>query len=54
MDPTVDNRPKTVVDLLDPANVSWGTYAEDLPYTGFKGSTWWNANGEKAYVRRHK
>ncbi|KAJ6780147.1 hypothetical protein PWT90_01963 [Aphanocladium album] len=43
----------TVVDLLESKNISWAHYMEDMPYTGFEGSSYKNNKGQKAYVRKH-
>ncbi|KAK7943821.1 acid phosphatase [Apiospora aurea] len=44
---------KTVVDLLDGKNVSWGVYQEDMPYSGFEGNWKNQKNGANDYVRKH-
>jgi len=44
----------TVVDLLEDKNISWGSYQEDMPYTGYEGFKWVNQNtGANDYVRKH-
>lgn len=44
----------TVVDLLEDKGISWGTYQEDMPYTGFEGYSWVNQKtGANDYVRKH-
>lgn len=44
----------TVVDLLEERHISWGTYQEDMPYTGFEGMAWKNQKtGANDYVRKH-
>ena len=50
-----DNRPKdldatSLVDLLEPAGVSWKVYAEDLPSPCFLGTT----SPDGLYVRKHE
>lgn len=50
-----DNRPKdldatSLVDLLEPAGVSWKVYAEDLPSPCFLGPT----SPDGLYVRKHE
>ncbi|OBT59684.1 hypothetical protein VE04_00099 [Pseudogymnoascus sp. 24MN13] len=44
----------TVIDLLDTKGISFGTYQEHLPYTGFLGFNYSNqANFANDYVRKH-
>lgn len=44
----------TVIDLLEERGISWGTYQEDMPYSGFEGFNWVNQkNGANDYVRKH-
>ena len=44
----------TVVDLLEDKQISWGSYQEDMPYTGFTGDTFHNAALKRdMYVRKH-
>jgi len=43
----------TVVDLLEERGISWSTYQEDMPYTGFEGFSWVDAQGKNDYVRKH-
>lgn len=44
----------TVVDLLEDKGISWGTYQEDMPFTGFEGFAWKNQKtGANDYVRKH-
>lgn len=44
----------TVVDLLEDKGISWGSYQEDMPYTGFEGYAWVNQKtGANDYVRKH-
>lgn len=44
----------TVVDLLEDKGISWGTYQEDMPYTGFEGFSWVNQQSKaNDYVRKH-
>jgi hypothetical protein len=45
---------KTIVDLLEPAGISWSVYQEDMPYSGFKGSLVNQKTGANDYVRKHK
>ncbi|GAP86749.1 putative acid phosphatase phoa [Rosellinia necatrix] len=44
---------ETIVDLLEAAQVSWGIYQEDMPYSGFQGSYVNQKNGANDYVRKH-
>jgi acid phosphatase len=45
----------TVADLLDAAEISWGEYQEDMPYTGFTGFEYLNpVTKANMYVRKHK
>lgn len=44
----------SIVDILEPANISWAEYEEDLPYTGFQGFNYTNpATNYVDYVRKH-
>ncbi|KAG6896031.1 hypothetical protein C0992_010781, partial [Termitomyces sp. T32_za158] len=44
----------TVVDLLEDKGISWGEYQEDMPSTGFTGTTFKNSKtGDNDYVRKH-
>ncbi|KAK4555095.1 hypothetical protein LTR86_007861 [Recurvomyces mirabilis] len=44
----------TVIDLLEARGITWGTYQEDMPYTGFEGFSWVNQQTKKNdYVRKH-
>ncbi|KAF7197070.1 Acid phosphatase [Pseudocercospora fuligena] len=44
----------TVIDLLEDKGISWGTYQEDMPFTGFEGFAWKNQKtGANDYVRKH-
>lgn len=50
----IDANVSTIVDLLEEKNIAWGEYQEDLPYTGFEGSSWVNQDsGANDYVRKH-
>ncbi|KAK3376268.1 phosphoesterase family-domain-containing protein [Lasiosphaeria ovina] len=44
---------KTIVDLLEPAGISWSIYQEDMPYSGFQGNWINHATGANDYVRKH-
>ncbi|KAI1164022.1 phosphoesterase family-domain-containing protein [Nemania serpens] len=44
---------ETIVDLLEAAQVSWGIYQEDMPYSGFQGNYVNQRNGANDYVRKH-
>jgi acid phosphatase len=39
---------KTVVDLLETGGISWAVYQEDMPSTGYTGTSY------AAYRRKHK
>lgn len=44
----------TVIDLLDTKGISFGTYQEHIPYTGFLGFNYSNQNNfANDYVRKH-
>lgn len=44
----------TIIDLLEERGISWGSYQEDMPYTGFEGFAWRNQQtGANDYVRKH-
>ncbi|PVH95944.1 hypothetical protein DM02DRAFT_689090 [Periconia macrospinosa] len=48
----INKNVSTVVDLLDDKGVSWSTYNEGLPYTGFEGFGYSNPI-EGNYARKH-
>ena len=44
----------TVIDLLEDKGVSWSSYMEDMPYSGFEGIAYINQNSKaNDYVRKH-
>ncbi|KAI7203081.1 hypothetical protein KC316_g1695 [Hortaea werneckii] len=44
----------TITDLLEDKHISWGSYQEDMPYTGFEGFSWANQETRaNDYVRKH-
>ncbi|KAL2069569.1 hypothetical protein VTL71DRAFT_14248 [Oculimacula yallundae] len=49
----INPKEKTIVDLLEPAGVSYSVYGEDMPYSGFQGDYVNQQNGANAYVRKH-
>ncbi|KAK5721396.1 hypothetical protein LTR17_014607 [Elasticomyces elasticus] len=50
----IDANVSTVMDLLEARGISWGSYQEDMPYTGFEGFAWPNQETKKNdYVRKH-
>ncbi|KAI1196688.1 phosphoesterase family-domain-containing protein [Nemania serpens] len=49
----IDAGTETIVDLLEAAQVSWGIYQEDMPYSGFQGNYVNQRNGANDYVRKH-
>lgn len=43
-----------VTALLEDKGISWGSYQEDMPYTGFEGNAWINHKTKaNDYVRKH-
>ncbi|WYZ41241.1 hypothetical protein EsH8_V_000136 [Colletotrichum jinshuiense] len=49
-----DRNVSTVFDLLDTKGISWSSYQEDMPFSGFEGMAWVNhKNGANDYVRKH-
>ncbi|RPB16251.1 acid phosphatase [Morchella conica CCBAS932] len=43
-----------IADLLDDKGISWGSYQEDMPYSGFTGAEYRNqVTKANAYVRKH-
>lgn len=43
-----------ITDLLEEASISWGSYQEDMPYTGFEGVAFVNQKTKaNDYVRKH-
>ncbi|KAF6812227.1 acid phosphatase [Colletotrichum musicola] len=49
-----DRNVSTVFDLLDTKAITWSTYQEDMPFSGFEGMAWVNRqNGANDYVRKH-
>ncbi|KAK0281753.1 hypothetical protein LTR35_007434 [Friedmanniomyces endolithicus] len=50
----IDSNVSTVTALLEARGISWGTYQEDMPYTGYEGFSWLNQSTHKNdYVRKH-
>ncbi|TKA79113.1 hypothetical protein B0A55_02406 [Friedmanniomyces simplex] len=50
----IDANVSSVMDLLEARGISWGSYEEDMPYTGFEGFSWINQEtGKNDYVRKH-
>ncbi|KAH9825618.1 Phosphoesterase family [Teratosphaeria destructans] len=50
----IDSKIATVTDLLEDRGISWGSYQEDMPYTGYEGYSWVNTKtGANDYVRKH-
>lgn len=50
----VDANVSSVIDLLEDKGISWSTYQEDMPYTGFEGKAWNNPlTKANDYVRKH-
>lgn len=50
----IANTTKTIVDLLEPAGISWGIYGEDSPYSGFEADYHNQVTGANDYMRKHK
>lgn len=49
-----DANTSTVVDLLESKGISWGSYQQDMPYSGFEGFSWVNQESKaNDYVRKH-
>jgi len=36
----IDANVSTIVDLLESKGISWGSYQQDMPYSGFEGFSW--------------
>jgi phospholipase C len=50
----IDANVSTLVDLLEDKGISWSTYQEDMPYSGFEGKGYVNQkNKANDYVRKH-
>jgi len=50
----IEGNVSTVIDLLEARGISWASYQEDMPYTGFEGMGWVNQSTKKNdYVRKH-
>jgi len=50
----VPKRKKTITHLLDHKNISWGSYQEGLPYSGFRGERYMDpVTGASSYERKH-
>ncbi|KAI6979182.1 acid phosphatase phoa [Hortaea werneckii] len=50
----VSSNVSTITDLLEDKHISWGSYQEDIPYTGFEGYSWVNQETRaNDYVRKH-
>ena len=50
----IDANISSVIDLLEDKGISWGTYQQDMPYTGFEGFSWVNQKTKaNDYVRKH-
>lgn len=50
----IDANTSTVVDLLEDKGISWGTYQQDMPYSGYEGYSWVNQKTQaNDYVRKH-
>lgn len=50
----IDANVSSVVDLLEDKGISWATYQEDMPYSGFEGKAYVNQETKaNDYVRKH-
>jgi hypothetical protein len=50
----IDANVSTVTALLEDKCISWGSYQEDMPYTGYEGDAWINHDTKaNDYVRKH-
>ncbi|OQO08545.1 hypothetical protein B0A48_06415 [Cryoendolithus antarcticus] len=50
----IDANVSTIVDVLEDRGISWSTYQEDMPYSGFEGMGYVNQNTKSNdYVRKH-
>lgn len=50
----IDANVSSVIDLLEDKGISWSTYQEDMPYSGFEGKAWNNPQTKaNDYVRKH-
>jgi acid phosphatase len=50
----VPSNVSTIVDLLEAKGISWGSYQEDMPYTGFTGDSYPNpVTKANMYMRKH-
>jgi hypothetical protein len=50
----IDANVSTLVDLLEDKGISWSTYQEDMPYSGFEGKGYVNQKTKaNDYVRKH-
>jgi len=50
---TVPANVSTIADILEDKGISWGTYQEDLPYSGYEGFSWVDPEQKQDYVRKH-
>jgi hypothetical protein len=37
---TITANVSTIADILEDKGISWGTYQEDMPYSGYEGFSW--------------
>lgn len=53
-DISIASNTSTIVDLLEPAGISWASYQEGMPYTGFTGHEFNNPQTKaNEYKRKH-
>ena len=50
----IDANVSTLIDLLEDKGISWSSYQEDMPYSGFEGKAYVNQQTKSNdYVRKH-
>lgn len=50
----IDANVSTLIDLLEDKGISWSSYQEDMPYSGFEGKAYVNQQTKaNDYVRKH-
>lgn len=50
----VDGNVSTITALLEDKGITWGSYQQDMPYTGYEGYNWLNEQTQaNDYVRKH-
>lgn len=52
---TIPGNHRTIVDLLEAKNISWGAYMDGMPCSGYLGESYLVEEGrEKSYSIKHK